>query len=271
MKRVIGYIVAVLALLLGSCATAPKPEPEKPSPPTTRLIPPTDLRAELGNLSATLRWTTNQPENRVISGYHLYIAAAGDSLVAISPLPYPGDDNPDHAVESYKAEPLVAGTEYRAFVTTIYPGGIETAPTDTIRFVARPQGTFQLRESYKGKDSGFSFHRRESVTTDDLDNDIYLAVIRGSLYLASPNRIDNVLRTTGLFPLHTRQPLSKLQVIERPLQPQPTFPIAENEVVLALDQSGCYALLRIESIDRVDRIVTISYIYQTRPNLLRFH
>lgn len=271
MKRVIGYVITILSLVLGSCATTPRPEIEKQSPPTPALIPPTDLRAELGDLSATLRWTTNQPEDRIISGYHIYFAAVGENLAAVSQLPYPGDDNPDHAVESYKAGPLIAGSEYRAYVTTVYPGGIETAPTETIRFVARPQGTFQLRESYKGKESGFSFRRRESVATDDLDNDIYLAVIRGGLYLASPGRIDNILRNTSLFPLRTRQPLSKLQVIERPTQPESTFPIAENEVVLALDHSGCYVLLRIENIDRVDRVVTISYIYQTRPNLLRFH
>ncbi len=258
-------------LLFAGCAPAPPVEPATPTVPTQTLIAPTDLRAELGNLTATLRWTTNQPEDRVISGYHVYLAEADQAPARISNLPYPGDTNPDHAVETYLLENLVAGQEYRAFVTVVYPSDLESAPTNTVAFIARPQGRFQLRESFSGSDAGFSFGKQTSVATDDLGNDIYLAVIRGTLHLASPRRIDTILRASDLYRLKTKQPLSKLTVIEKPDVAESTCPVTEGEVILLRDSSGCFALLRIEAVDRVDRIVTIDYIYQTRTGELRFH
>lgn len=258
-------------LIVAGCAPAPPVEPATPAIPSQTLIAPTDLRADLGHLTATLRWTTNQPENRVISGYHIYLAEAEQAPARISNLPYPGDTNPDHAVETYLLENLVSGREYRAYVTVVYPGDLESAPTNTVAFIARPQGRFQLRESFSGPEGGFSFSRRSTVPTDDLGNDLYLAVIRGTLHLASPRRIDTILRASELYRLKTTQPLSKLAVIEKPEVAESTCPVSEGEVILLRDASGCFALLRIEAVDRVDRIVTIDYIYQTRPGVLRFH
>ncbi len=258
-------------LIVAGCAPAPPVEPATPAIPSQTLIAPTDLRADLGHLTATLRWTTNQPENRVISGYHIYLAEEGQAPVRVSDLPYPGDTNPDHAVETYLLENLAAGREYRAHVTVVYPGDLESAPTNTVVFIARPQGRFQLRESFSGPEGGFSFDQRSAVPTDDLSNDIYLAVIRGALHLASPRRIDTILRSSELYRLRTKQPISKLTVIEKPEVAESTCPVTEDEVILLRDASGCFALLRIEAVDRVDRIVTIDYIYQTRPGVLRFH
>ena len=221
---------------------------------------------------------TNRAENTIISGYNIYLWNEKDAsdttnngFRRINPELYPGDTDADIASESYPLEGVDNGVIYRVYVTTVYPDGMESARSNVVEAIPRPEGSFTLRESFKGNESGYSMRKMKSVPTDDLDNDIYLANIKGALWVASPQRINVVLRQTEFYGLSDRTSFEAASPKSLTGKPDNALPISNNLMFVLQDQDKCYALLRVDLIDPEEKTAKISFIYQPRPETLVFH
>lgn len=269
-KRRSGVLLALGFLMaLVSCSPKPKVAPERPVEVSTQVAP-SHLTASAGNNEAKLAWRTNQPENRIISGYNIYQSRDGARFEVVTATPYPGDLDPGFSEETYLAAGLENGVDYRFRVSTVYPNGSEVFSADTASVIPRPEGQFRLSQSFKGAESGYSFAKMTAVPTDDLSNDIYLTSIKGKLVLASPHRIDVVLRETSFYQASEEQ-IKNLEQISTPLSGEKELtPIRAGDHVIVQTNDGHYALLTIDSVDIANAAAQISYIYQTRPRTLRF-
>jgi hypothetical protein len=272
--------ILALALVVISCGPKPAPVIVPEAKPEPRGYPaPTELTARPFHQRVNLAWKTNRSENSVIMGYNIYIANEKNSSPAapegtferVSNEPYPGDTDPDYARESFALEPVENGVRYRVYVTTLYPGNVESRSSDTVEVIPRPEGSFTLYDSFKGNQSGYSFKKLRSVPTDDLDNDIYLATINGNLFVASPKRIEIVLRQSKFFRLGRYASLDVVRLAELKDKPDNVEQAHNGEVFLLQDQDLCFALLRFDSVDIGKKIVKCSFIYQPRPETLKFH
>lgn len=275
-----GICFAVLALCAGmllSCAPAAKTSPEaREAGPG-----PTNLRAEVFHQRANLYWDTNRGPKDVIMGFNIYVSDVPvlgtpnekelrAKLKSVTGDPYPGALSGNVATESYGLENLKNGQSYYVFVTTVYPGGVESAPSNEIEVIPRPSGTITLAPSFSGPHSGFSFRRLEYVYTDDLNNDIYLTEINGLPHVASPNRIDNVLRATKFYRLGIRGSLEDAKVTELRTKPDDALQVVPGQIIVLEDADSCYALVRFDSLNRDTGELTLSFIYQAKPKTLRF-
>jgi hypothetical protein len=241
-------------------------------------IAPTELTARPAHKRIDVTWKTNRAQNAIISGYNIYLRSernASDTsnggFMRINQEPYPGDTIADIAIESYLLEGVDNGDIYRVYMTTVYPDGMESARSNVAEAIPRPEGSLTLRESFKGNESGFSFRKIKSVPTDDPDNDIYLASIKGALWVASPQRINVVLRQTEFYTLSDHVSFDAIGPISTSGRPNNTLRIAAGSVFVMRDQDNCFALLRIDSVDYNGKTANISFIYQPRPQTLIFH
>ncbi|MFH2055680.1 MAG: hypothetical protein ABIJ61_06965 [bacterium] len=270
-------LLTLLAAMLLSCA----PASETASQAREAGPAPSNLRTEVFHQRANLFWDTNRTRKDVIMGYNIYVSAVpvlgvpneAELLADLKPLtaePYPGAPGANIAGESFPLENLTNGKSYYVFVRTVYPGRIESAPTNQVEVIPRPSGTIVLKLSFSGPNSGFSFKSLKYVYTNDLENDIYLTEINGQPHLASPHRIDNVLRETRFFRLGRHGELDDVRIGELKARPDDLLPVYPGEIFILLDADNCYALLRNDSLNRDTGELTLSYIYQAKPNTLRF-
>ena len=266
--------------MLVSCG--PKPATPPPSPavskPAQTYVAPTELTARPFHKRINLTWKTNRAENTIISGYNIYLwnekdesAPTNAGFRRINPELYPGDTDADIARESYPLEGVDNGVIYRVYVTTVYPDGMESARSNVAEAIPRPEGSFTLRESFKGNESGFSLRKIKSVPTDDQDNDIYLANMKGALWVASPQRINVVLRQSEFCGLSDHTSLEATSPKSLSGKPDDALRISDGLIFVLQDQDKCYALLRIDSVDHKEKIAKISFFYQPRPETLIFH
>jgi hypothetical protein len=280
LRGVNATILLLLVTVLISCG--PKPAAPPPSPvvskPVQTYVAATELTARPLYKRIDVAWKTNRAENTIISGYNIYLWNEKDAsdttnggFRRINPEPYPGDTDADITRESYPLEGVDNGVIYRVYVTTVYLDGMESARSNVAEAIPRPEGSFTLRESFKGNESGFSFRKIKSVPTDDLDNDIYLASINGVLRVASPQRINVVLRQSRFYSLSEYSSLEATIPTSLSGKPDNTLPISSHSMFVLQDQDKCYALLRIDSVDSKEKIARISFIYQPRPETLVFH
>lgn len=273
-------LTALLATAMLACGPKPEPEivPEINEAPKSYPAP-SNLTAMPFHQRANLTWNTNRAENSVIMGYNIYLwsernassTQSGGRFELVNSQPYAGDTNPDFVRESYPLNNVDNGVLYRVYVTTLYPGNVESLPSDTVEVIPRPEGSFTLHESFKGNESGFSFRKLKSVPTDDLDNDIYLATINGNLFVASPRRIDIVMRESKFFRLGRYAGLNEVRLTELKGKPDNVEPVHFGEVFLLQDQDLCFVLARFDSVDVVSKLVKVSFIYQPRPTTLKFN
>lgn len=267
LNEILSVILLLSVVMMLGCAPASREIEEAVEGPD-----PTNLTASPRSGALDLRWDTNRDDGHLISGYTIYVAEGDDDFKEHNKQPYPGDSNPETSFETYPLEGLQNGTRYRVFVTTVFPGDVESTPTNTVESIPRPEGRILLAESFSGSNEGFSFSRDEHVPTDDVNNDIYLAVIDGRVHLASPNRIDYVLRTTKFFDLGTATSIDSIAVPENPSDPVRLLAVSEGDAVLFQDADGSYGLIHIRSIRGGEkRVIEFDYIYQTRPETLVFH
>jgi hypothetical protein len=281
-RRRVGATTLLLSLITVLVSCGPKPATPPPSSavskPVQTYVAPTELTARPFHNRINVAWKTNRAKNTIISGYDIYLWNEKDAsdttnggFQRINPELYPGDTDADIARESYPLDGLDNGVIYRLYVTTVYPDGVESARSNVAEAVPRPEGSFTLRESFKGNESGFSLRKIKSVPTDDLDNDIYLARINGALWVASPQRINVVLRQTEFYGLSDHTSLEATSPKSLSGKPDNALPISNHLMFVLQDQDKCYALLRIDSVDHKERIAKISFIYQPRPKTLIFH
>lgn len=271
------FPMLLLLLLLLSCAPKQKGEMlERIAGPG-----PSELTAQAGNGSAELRWQTNRGPDAVVLGYNIYLSdspilsgrndrALPSGLKPTNESPYPGDTDPSTDFETYQLGDLTNGVSYYIVVTTVYPGPTESEPSNQIELIPRPQGSFTLTTSLSGEQSGYSFREQKSVRSDDLKNDVYLTEIGGKLYIASPSRIDNVLRSTRFYNLGRTGELSEVRIVELKMRGQDKLQATPGEIFLLQDANDCYALAKFDSVNISAGSVQISFIYQTRPKALTF-
>jgi hypothetical protein len=270
-------LLLVLFLLTLACAPAAKtPIASDKAGPA-----PTNLRTESFHQRANLYWDTNRDRSDAIMGFNIYVsnqpvldtpneAKLRAELKPYTDSPYPGATSGNVATESFGLERLTNGESYFVFVTTLYPGGVESAPSNQVEVIARSSGTVILAPSFSGPKSGFSFKNLEYVYSNDLANDLYLTEINGLPHLASPHRIDNVLRETRFFRLSRRGSLEEATITELKIQPDDVLPIYLGEIFVLQDADNCYALVHLDTLDRETGELTLSFIYQAKPNTLRF-
>lgn len=266
-----GLLLFLLALLL-SCA----PQQQIVTLPEV-VTGPSQLEGRPTAGGADLLWKTNRAEGVVLQGYNIYVSRTpvltsggqpqllGD-LTPLNDLPYPGDTDPDHAYETFKLRGLDNGERYYVCVTTIDYEGKESAPSNQVEIVPRPEGSFTLTELFSGDNDGYSFRRQQTVETDDLDNDLYLTEIENRLYLASPDRIDGVLRQSEFFPLGRDTDPDQINLDELEMRGVDKVEIGSGAVFLLQDADDCYALVKCESVDVVTLEAQFSFIYQPKPN-----
>jgi hypothetical protein len=266
-------------MLAGFWSCAPGREEQRLTP--TLITGPSQLTADAHDGGAELTWSTNRRQNVAIAGYNIYVATElildspdkrelPQGLAPLNRTPYPGDTDPALNLETYPLTGLENGETHYVVVTTVFPGDVESSPSNLIELVPRPEGDFTLRESFAGESDGFSFRRLAPVATDDLANDIYLARIDGRLYAASPSRIDNVLRGTKFFPLGRRGELDEIRVGELKSRSRDKLELEIHEAFILQDADGCFALVKPKRIDQESAKVTFSFIYQPKPNTMKF-
>jgi hypothetical protein len=273
-------LLLLLVAVLISCGPKPATPPASPvvPKPVQTYVAPTELTAQPFYKRINVAWKTNRAENTIISGYNIYLWNEKDAsdttnggFRRINPELYPGDTDADIARESYPLDGVDNGVIYRVYVTTVYPDGMESARSNVAEAIPRPEGSFTLRESFKGNESGFSLRKIKSVLTDDLDNDIYLANINGAFWVASPQRINVVLRQSGFYSLSEFSSLEATSPTSLSGKPDNALSISNHLMFVLQDQDKCYALLRIDAVDPKEKIAKISFIYQPRPETLVFH
>ena len=271
--RFIPLIAVVIAL---GCAPARKIDVPRQ---VAVSLPPSDITAEVNHQRALLRWKTNRGD-LMIKGYNIYLDSRDtasdttglqiDRQTLLADDIYPGDTDPATDFETFVASDLQDGITYFAAVTTVYPDGTESEPSNTIRFICHPRGEFELAQRYSGEIDGFSFGRATYVPTDDLDNCIYYARIKGQDFLLSPSRLDNVLRRVEFF--HS-DITSVDDRAERPRgQGVDKIAVTAGDGCLLKTVDGEYAKLVVKALEGSgdDRIVRIKYSFMPVPNLLDF-
>jgi hypothetical protein len=276
LRRFARLILLTAIIVALGCAPARKIDvPER----VTALSHPSDLTAEVNHQSLFLRWKTNR-SNLLIKGYNIYLDssnAASDTtgfqingLTLLADDIYPGDTDPATDFETYTASDLQDGLTYYAAVTIVYPDGAESGPSNTVSFICHPRGEFELAQRYSGEMDGFSFGRATHVPTDDLDNFIYYARIKGQDFLLSPSRLDNVLRRVEFFHADIT---SIDERVERPhRQGADKIAVTAGDGCLLRMEGGEYAKLVVKALDGSgdDRVVRIEYSFMPVPNLLDF-
>ncbi len=270
MQRSIVLMALLTVVLLTSCGPKPESPPTIERPTAAAGVAPSHLTGKATSQSAELRWQTNQPEDRILNGYNVYMAREDEEFEKITSAPYPGDLDPEYVTESFQAAGLENGTRYRFRVSTVYPNAVELFGSDTIEIIPRPEGRIRLKSSFKGAEAGFSFSGLQSVPTDDLTNDLYLAIINNQAHLASPQRIDIVLRKTRFF-LITKRPGENADSLPRPTgDGKELLPFKAGDQLYVLTQDDCYALVSVEKINLKEEYLELTFAYQTRPKTLIF-
>lgn len=259
-------ILLVIAMLL-ACAAARK----KPS--EYAIAAPTDLKVEAYDHHMDLSWKTNRTEDMIIAGYNIYISTEqliqpeipGRIRPGIEPFNqtvYPGDANPQVSYETYTATGLENGVPYYVAVTTVYPDGAESLPSNVVAATCYPRGTVTINDRSMGPPDGFSFELGKSVSYNSLDNDLYFISRDVGNMLGSPDRNEGVLKHTefaeipGASTLNDRHDYSNLAYKDR------TF-VAEGRIYMVKLDDGTLAKIRIRRVDSsaFKKQVVFDYIY----------
>ncbi len=247
-----------MAALWTVFACGPKPKPEiKPSV----IIPvPYDLAADVTSHKATLRWAINRQPDKPISGYNIYLSEKSlkdnfKNWVSNHPepynhAPYPGDTDGNIKSESFPLDNLISGKTYFASIRTLGVDGVESAPSNEIRFMPLAKGEFKLSSIHEAENGGFCFDTENSVPARDPQCDIYLYAANGRIGISSPHRLGAGLRKTGFQPADSKEKYDE------------TIVIILGDRVNIKTKFG-HASLKIEYIRKQgdDVLATISYIF----------
>lgn len=259
----------VIALLLACAAGRKKPSEYAPE----GLIAPSDLKVEAYNHRMELSWKTNRTEGTIISGYNIYISTQPLTLPEIPKqirpgvepynlTVYPGDADPQISYETYTASGLDNGVQYYVAVTTVYPDGMESPPSNVVVATCYPRGTVTINDRSMGPPDGFSFALGESVPYNSLDNDLYFISRDVGNMIGSPDRNEGVLKHTefaeipGASALNDRHDYNNLAYKDR------TF-VAEGNIYMVKLADGSLAKIRVLQVSSsaFKKQVVFDYIY----------
>ncbi|MEW6412107.1 MAG: hypothetical protein AB1483_06475 [Candidatus Zixiibacteriota bacterium] len=203
MRRKLLLIICIVIVGCLAFGCAPKPIVEEQ--PTVCLA--RDLGVDVNTQTMDVHWKTDCAS--LISGFNIYISDTplndkypGADLPAMvkpfNPAPYPGDTNPDDAVEHFIADGLQDGKKYYVSVRVVMPDGTVSKPSNEVVAVCGPSGEMELSIRYKSDHDGFAFSLNDYVRADDLNNDLYYFSKDGKDYLNSPVKLDGFLKANRL-------------------------------------------------------------------------
>jgi len=244
---------------------------------------PQNFRIQANDGKLSLTWDTNCPDNKLISGYNIYLEEKpiGDEYLTTKPpksvrpfnsAPYPGDTNPDNSFETMDIINLDNGVDYYLSVRTVFPDNSLSYSSNQVQIMCRPEGNFELAFRYAELNDGFSFATSETVRADSELNDLYFYSKDGFDFIASPHRLNGFLRNSQMYSLGKTDNIYQHNKIELNYEAVEKIPIKVGESYVIKTHDNRYAKIRIEQAtgELKARKLKISYIYQTRENTTRF-
>jgi hypothetical protein len=272
--------VGIILSFAAGCAP-PSISPEEMAPAE---CVPANLTIQPGDGRLDLKWETNCPPDRLISGYFIYLEnePIPDKYLRTHPpksirpfnlAAYPGDTDPESSYETMTIENLDNGIDYFITVRTAFPDNSLSAASNQVRIMCRPQGEFALAVRYAATNDGFSFASGQSVRADGESNDLYFYYKDGFDFLASPHRLNGFLRESKFYSLGKTENVDQYPELELDFEPVEKIPIMVGESYIVKTHDNRYAKCRIEKItgeENKGRVLHISYIYQTVEKLMRF-
>lgn len=276
MKKI--FLLFILALYATGCG---------PSVRYEELImdecTPGKLSIQPNDRQLTLKWDTNCPRDRLISGYFIYLEAkpvSDKNLLSYPPkslkpfnlAPYPGDTDPETSYETMLISNLENGVEYFVSVRTVFPDKKLSVSSNQVSTMCRPEGEFELAYRYAATNDGFSFSNNEAVRADAEGNDLYFYYKDGFDFVASPHRINGFLRESEFFSLGKTKDIYQYPTMDIDFEAVEKMPVIVGESYLIKTADNRFAKIRIEdaSGEGKQRVLKIKYIYQTKDNLMRF-
>jgi hypothetical protein len=278
-------IISLALLIIIQCAPPSKMEKPSEEGKITISTPcsPSGLTVKPDDQKIFLRWETNCAEAVLLSGYNIYIlnkplepkyftAPPPSSIKPHNPVPYPGDTDPESKFETMTVENLENGKEYYITVRSVYPDGGTSGSSNEVNIICRPEGTFDLAFRYAELNDGFSFALKKAVRADASANDIYFFQKDGFDFIASPDRLNGFLRKSQIFSLGKTENIYQYPKFNLDTPSADKLPVLAGESYLIKTADGNFAKIRIDSMsgEGKDRILKISYIYQTVKGLIRF-
>ena len=245
-----------------------------PAATLQRLTPALRI-SEINRDGCRLTWDVDRQPGDLIRGYNVYVSTeAGLSKRASSDphlkaaryggASYPGDTDGDTRTESITIEGLETGVRYYVHVRTAFPNGQMSPPSAELTVVPRPRGEFVLHPRMSGGSEGFSFVQDTVVDWMSLRNDVYMFSVRDTLYLASPSRVNDRLRTTEFYDLGPSASIDDYPTFAANGLPQNRIAIRDGHTIAVTVDHGGVAKVRPRSVrnDGDSSMVTFDYMYQ---------
>jgi len=243
---------------------------------------PTNLEVKADDETLMLKWNTNCPDGRLLSGYYIYLEkkpladyrnqAPPRGVKPLNHDPYPGDTDPEDRWETMKIEHLDNGVEYYVSVRALYPDRTVSIASNEVAVMPRPEGEFELAFRYSDLNDGFSFANCETVRADGELNDLYFYHKDGIDFIASPHRLNGFLRKSSFYSLGKTKSIYQYPELDLDFAPVEKIPALVGESYLVKTADGNFAKIRIEQItgENKERRMFIKYIYQTNKEQMSF-
>ena len=272
--------IAVFISLLTITGCGPKQVSQKM---ITDECTPSNLEIKSNDGLLSLKWDTNCSSDKIISGYYIYLqekpikeehlaAYPPKSIKPFNLAPYPGDTDPEDRFETMDIQNLENGIEYYLSVRTVFPDKTLSVSSNQVAVICRPEGEFELAFRYAAQNDGFSFADGEPVRADSDRNDLYFYSKDGFDFIASPERLNGFLRKSSFYSLGKTDDIYQYPALELEYEGVEKIPAIIGESYLLKTADGRFVKIRIEEAtgEKNSRVLRISYIYQTIPELQRF-
>ena len=274
-------LLIAFALVISIAAGCGPPKKVVKISPT--VCAPANLTVKPNSRQLFLKWDTECPDSILLSGYYIYLSdkplyekyGMGKPSKKVKPFNeavYPGDTDEESRFETINIENLDNGVEYFVSVRTVYADQSVSVSSNEVGVICRPEGTFDLAYRYSDINDGFSFADGVATRADGDNNDLYFYNQDEFDFIASPQRLNGFIRKSEFYSLGKSKDIYQYPELELDIPPVEKMPVKEGESYLIKTASGNYAKVRVEKIsgEGKNRILTLSYIYQTVPGLMRF-
>jgi hypothetical protein len=244
---------------------------------------PSNLEVKANDHTLFLKWDTNCPDDVLLSGYYIFLekkpiyelfhdTIPPSKIKPFNHTPYPGDTDPEDSFETMLIQNLDNGVEYFISLRTIFPDHSISVSSNEIAAMCRPEGQFDLAFRYADLNDGFNFKTGQAVRADAENNDLYFFNKDGFDFIASPHRLNGFLRHTKFYSLGKTGDVYQHRKLDLDIPSVEKMPVIAGESYLIETADGNYAKIRIENIsgEKKERFLSIKYIYQTKPGIMRF-
>ena len=279
-----GMVLLCFVLLttgvLPTCAPTPKHVSDPASSATPKpawVLPAPQLtRVEGFGDHLELTWHTFRGDRDVIGGYNVYVSTSS----GLSNLPdgdpelkdflyggsaYPGDTDGIIDSESINITPVVIGVRYFVHVRTVFPDGHQSHPSAEREVIARPRGFMTLHPRFSSENDGFSFASDRNVPSMSDSNDVYLFAGKDGLYLASPSRLNPLLRGTRFASLGPSVSIEDYPACPEPSSLSDKVAVQPGHSVVVLMMDGRMAKMRPRELAGGHNSLSMVFDYVYQP------